>query len=99
MKSYFDNKPNSTLALGNGMFHIYWNIQEFVNEEHSGWEADYLEVGSLEYCEIINALIRRGYSVSDELAINRQRDVKTTEFQEYFNYCEECKVIAKGILE
>ena len=34
----------------------------------------------------------------EEIAINRQKEIKITEFQEYFNYCEECKMIAKNIL-
>ena len=48
------------------------------------------------YEEIVVSLIREKYSVDDELAIQRQRDTKPEEFQEYFNYCEECKEIAKG---
>ncbi len=39
----------------------------------------------------IVALIRIKYSVSDELAILRQRDTKVEEFNEYYNYVEWCK--------
>ena len=39
----------------------------------------------------IVALIRIKYSVSDELAILRQRDTKVEEYQEYYDYVEWCK--------
>ena len=47
------------------------------------------------YEEMVVMLIREKYSLDDELAIQRQRDTKPEEFQEYFNYCEECKRRAK----
>lgn len=43
------------------------------------------------YEEQVVALIRERYSSDDELAILRQRDSKPEEFEQYFNYCEECK--------
>lgn len=39
--------------------------------------------------------IRKKYSLDDELALLRQRDSKPEEFQEYFNYVEECKAKVK----
>lgn len=39
----------------------------------------------------IVALIRIKYSVSDELAILRQRDSKVEAFNEYYDYVEWCK--------
>ena len=36
-------------------------------------------------------LLRKKYSLDEELAIQRQRDTKPEEFQEYFEYCEFCK--------
>lgn len=44
----------------------------------------------------INELIRKRYSMSNELAILRQRDVKPEEFEEYNAYAEQCKEIAKA---
>lgn len=49
------------------------------------------------YEECVEQLIREKYSVSDELAILRQRDTKKEEFDEYFAFCEECKAIAKNM--
>lgn len=43
-------------------------------------------------------LIRQRYSLDDELAIQRQKDVKADEFNTYYAYCEECKMQAKNTL-
>lgn len=47
------------------------------------------------YEELVNNKIRERYTLSQELAILRQRDTKPTEYQEYYNYCETCKTQAK----
>lgn len=52
-------------------------------------------VKNLEYKTTIDRLIRQRYSVSDEIAILRQRDNKPEEYAEYNAYCEECKSQAK----
>ena len=39
--------------------------------------------------KIVN-LIRKKYTLEDELAILRQKDTKTEKYLEYFNYVEEC---------
>lgn len=39
--------------------------------------------------------IRQRYSLSEELAVLRQRDTKPAEYSEYFAYAEECKAKAK----
>ena len=46
----------------------------------------------------IEKLIRLRYSMSDELAILRQRDEKPEEFASYHAYAEECKKIVKESL-
>ena len=48
------------------------------------------------YDERVVSLIRQRYSLDEELAIQRQRDTKPEEFNEYFAYCEVCKQRAKG---
>lgn len=48
------------------------------------------------YEQKVEDYIREKYSVSDELALLRQRDIKTEEFTEYNGYCEQCKQKAKG---
>lgn len=51
------------------------------------------------YSTNISSLIRRRYSVDDELAILRQRDSKPDEFAEYNTYCEQCKAKAKSLIQ
>lgn len=50
------------------------------------------------YKTLTEAYIRERYSVSDELALLRQRNVKKDEFDAYFDFCEECKARAKEII-
>ena len=47
------------------------------------------------YPKYVEKYVRERYSVSDELALQRQRDSKPDAFQEYFDYCEDCKRRAK----
>lgn len=51
---------------------------------------------TLTYKKMVEAFIRERYSVSDELAILRQRYTKPEEFEEYNAFCEECKARAKS---
>ena len=48
------------------------------------------------YKQKVEDYIREKYTVSDELAILRQRDTKPEEYAEYYAYCEECKAKAKS---
>lgn len=52
-----------------------------------------------DYGNQVNDLIRCRYSLSEELAILRQKDEKPDEYREYFAFCEECKANAKLELE
>lgn len=47
------------------------------------------------YSSLVDSKIRQRYSMSDELAILRQRDIKPEEFAEYNEYCEQCKLNAR----
>ena len=51
------------------------------------------------YADAVNSLIRERYSLSDELALLRQRDVKSEEFKAYNDYAVECKAAAREALE
>ena len=48
-----------------------------------------------DYIAYVDELVRKRYSLSAELAILRQRDVKPEEFAAYNAYAEECKARAK----
>lgn len=51
------------------------------------------------YPVLVQELINEKYSIYDELAIQRQRNTKKAEFNEYNAYCEDCKARAKELLE
>ena len=53
----------------------------------------------LVYGETVNGLIRRKYTLSEELAILRQRDTKSEEFEAYNAYAESCKEEARLLIE
>lgn len=49
----------------------------------------------ISYAQLVENKIRERYTVSDELAILRQRDEKVDEFNDYYAYCELCKSNAR----
>ena len=51
-----------------------------------------------QYPILVDSLIKIRYNQSAENAIQRQRDTKPKKFQEYYDYCEECKKKAKRML-
>lgn len=66
--------------------------------------ADFEEVSEIpaftraDYEAEVERLIRARYSVSQELAILRQRDTKPDEFAEYNAFAERCKAEARQTL-
>ena len=59
--------------------------------KRAGIQADY-------YPQLVETLIELRYNVKQELAINRQRDTKIAEWNDYNSYCEACKQEAKRLL-
>ena len=51
------------------------------------------------YEQEVIRLIRKKYTINQELAILRQRDAKPTEFEEYNTYVEECKRVVKDEID
>lgn len=49
-----------------------------------------------EYEARVDELIRAVYTLSQELSILRQKDTKPEQYQEYYDYCEECKERARS---
>lgn len=101
MKSNSDRKPVAILPLGDGTYHFNYNVKKtFVEVEGSdkkraNYDYDTLHVSDASYANIVSAMIAEKYSVSDELALHRQKEIKVTEFAEYNAYCETCKAIVK----
>lgn len=52
----------------------------------------------IKYKREVERLIALRYDVRDELAIQRQKDSKPIEYQEYFDYAEFCKQEAKNAI-
>ncbi|MGN0761660.1 MAG: hypothetical protein ACI4MV_06955 [Christensenellales bacterium] len=48
------------------------------------------------YESLVESKIRQKYTLSQELAILRQKETKSQAYQAYFDYCEECKSTAKS---
>ena len=53
---------------------------------------------SLPYETIVRMMIREKYDINEELAIQRQRDTKPSEFQEYFDCIESIKTLVKDFI-
>lgn len=50
------------------------------------------------YPDLIVYFIRQKYSVDDEFALERQKDRKPNEYEQYDTYCENAKAYAKELL-
>lgn len=50
----------------------------------------------VKYENLIVSKIRKKYTINQELAILRQQSTKPLEYQQYFNYVEQCKSEAKS---
>jgi hypothetical protein len=70
---------------------LTFNVEKYNNRKQTE-KADNYEN------EIIS-LIRQKYTINQELAILRQRDIKPEEYQEYFDYVEQCKAEVKAKME
>ncbi len=69
----------------------YENIQVYIPYTEEELNAKRIK----DYEKIVEDLIRVKYSVSNELAILRQKETKPNEFKEYYEYAEQCKAAAK----
>ena len=111
-KAKFGSVPPNTQKLANGKYRVYLNPEKSTEqtiikrEESDTEEVEEYDVYLCDefdmdkdptYENLIEALIRQKYSVSDELAIMRQRDDKPEEFAAYNTYAEECKALARTV--
>jgi len=98
MKSNSNQQPPRIQDLGNGNSHFNFNIQPTEATEHQGAGFNYDTVivpNPVTYGKTIAALVREKYSQDDEIAIIRQKETKPEQYEEYFNYVENCKIIAR----
>lgn len=75
---------------------IVYEYEEAPETTEDGTETPPVPMG---YGETVNGLIRRKYTLSEELAILRQRDTKAEEFEAYNAYAESCKGEAILLIE
>lgn len=61
-------------------------------------KLEQVEPGTLRihYAALVNEKIRARFTLSEELAILRQRDTKPDEFEAYNAFVEQCKTEARG---
>lgn len=82
---------------------MYYRNGAIVYEYEEAPEATEDDTGTppaqIDYGETVNELIRRKYTLSEELAILRQRDTKAEEFEAYNAYAESCKEEARLLIE
>ena len=111
---FYGVQPPKCEKLPNGGTRFYYDVTEgepFVNptqnEDGGEGEPEILPTGDAHYTELegevtrdnlINALIREQYSLSNELAVLRQRDTKPEDFKAYNDIAEACKEIANALL-
>lgn len=75
---------------------IVYEYEETPEATEDGMETSTVP---MDYGEMVNGLIRRKYTLSEELAILRQRDTKAEEFEAYNAYAESCKEEARLLIE
>lgn len=93
----------------NGYHDIFWVVDTPRVKPQEAWdeyediqvyvpytEEELAKIKQEKYENKVVELIRKRYSLNQELAILRQRDTKTSEFEEYNAYAEECKNVAKS---
>lgn len=99
-KAYYKNgrecvRPRSIGHNGNTYLNpsdgLLWSLGYEIKEVEVVEPTPYVPT----YEERVVQLIRERFDVNQELAILRQRDSKPEEFEEYYNYVEECKAKAK----
>lgn len=85
-----ENGKVLTIIDVNGLSVINPTIDEFTN---SGWE-EYQNSQVSEYLptleELVEKLIRQRYTLNKELQIHRKRDSDPEQFDEYYQYVEQC---------
>ena len=99
-KSFSTTRPEKVAQYDHSHVILSYNIVavEATEDRAAGFEFDTLIVTKAEKCSIVEAIVRRRYSTSDELGIQRQRSTKEAEFIEYNDFVEAAKATADAIL-
>ena len=69
-------------------------------ETHTVYQCEFVIIdGDVNVGSVVSAILRKTYSVDDELALLRQRDSKPEEFAAYNAAAEAAKVVAHGLID
>ena len=79
---------------------VAFNVEavEATDTREAGYEYDTVIVAEVSKPAIVEAIVRKQYSVSDELGLLRQRNTKKAEFSAYNDFVEAAKATADAIL-
>ena len=75
------------------------NLDFSISKYNSRVAREKEEKDVFDYENLVVSLIRKKYTINQELAILRQQNSKPQEYEEYFNYVEECKLQAKASVD
>ncbi len=68
-------------------------------ETHTVYQCEFVIIdGDVNVGSVVSAILRKSYSVDDELALLRQRDSKPEEFAQYNADAEAAKAVAHGLI-
>ena len=96
-KTLWRRYDNGFVGIEYSLGYVYYKNGEKLDDPYLETPEDFKDVdldeatSILRYGNCVDGYIREKYSLSEELAIQRQRDTKPEAFQEYFDFCEECK--------
>lgn len=83
-------------------FGTHFNIPYNINKIEFGYEANTIDVKELTKEEITKTLIKRKYSLDDEIAILNNKESGEEkyiiEYKQYLIYRNECKILATEII-
>ena len=96
----YSNKSNALIEKIVKNFAIGRNVT-LKNLTIVNGNATFTTYSNISYEELVNQLIAERYTIQDELSIQRkyQRGANTLEFDEYYNFVEQCKTKAKQFIE
>lgn len=94
MIANYSDIPQAIQPIGHGSYYVNMNAVQ----TEDGYECEQVKIkGNPTYSVVVEALIRERYSVSDEIALLRQKETKPTEYAEYDAFCEACKEKARQV--
>ena len=90
MKSESNIRPLALLPLGNGFYHLNYNVIEVEIEGQVQYQYDSIYVDTKDRDRLVEALIAERYSLQNELKIlYRGTDEEKAEHERYVQWCKD----------